>query len=120
MRFDILTLFPEMFSGLNSSIIKRALEKDIIEINIHNFRKFSLDKNKRVDDYSYGGGAGMIIGLQAILDCIKDIAGFEKAHKIMFTPLGNLYNQKKAIELSKKDHIILLCGHYEGIDYRKC
>jgi tRNA (guanine37-N1)-methyltransferase len=77
MRFDILTLFPEMFSGLNSSIIKRALEKDIIEINIHNFRKFSLDKNKRVDDYSYGGGAGMIIGLQAILAIIvsKRISG---------------------------------------------
>lgn len=118
MRFDILTLFPEMFSGLNSSIIKRALEKELVEIKIHNFRDYSLDKNKRVDDYSYGGGAGMIIGLQPILDCIRSIDGFEKAHKIIFTPLGSLYNQNKAIELSKKEHIILLCGHYEGIDYR--
>ncbi|HEY8395435.1 MAG TPA: tRNA (guanosine(37)-N1)-methyltransferase TrmD [Bacilli bacterium] len=118
MRFDVLTLFPEMFSGLNASIIKRAADKDLVEINIHNFRDFSTDKNKRVDDYSYGGGAGMIIGLQALIDCLRSIPNFEKAHKILFAPSGNIFTQKKAQELSKKEHIIMICGHYEGIDYR--
>ncbi|MDD3999806.1 MAG: tRNA (guanosine(37)-N1)-methyltransferase TrmD [Bacilli bacterium] len=118
MRIDILTLFPEMFSGLNSSIIKRALENQSINLKIHNFRDYSLDKNKRVDDYSYGGGAGMIIGLQPILDCLRNLEGYNEAHKVVLTPSGSVYNQKKALELSKKQHLILLCGHYEGIDSR--
>ena len=118
MRFDVLTLFPEMFSGIDASIVKRAAEREIIEIRIHNFRDFSDNKHGRVDDYSYGGGAGLIIGLQAILDCLWSIEGHESAHKILFTPTGNLFTQKKAREFSQKKHLIMLCGHYEGIDFR--
>ncbi|MFY9421837.1 MAG: tRNA (guanosine(37)-N1)-methyltransferase TrmD [Bacilli bacterium] len=118
MRFDVLTLFPEMFSGIDASIVKRAAEREIIEIRIHNFRDFSDNKHGRVDDYSYGGGAGLIIGLQAILDCMRSIEGHESAHKILFTPTGNLFTQKKAREFSQKKHLIMLCGHYEGIDFR--
>lgn len=119
MRIDILTLFPEMFSGvINSSISKRAVEKELIEVYVHDFREYSNKANKRVDDYSYGGGAGMIIEVQPVLDCLKSIPNWEKAHKIITTPVAYTYNQKKAYSLSKKDHIIIICGHYEGIDNR--
>ncbi|HHZ11938.1 MAG TPA: tRNA (guanosine(37)-N1)-methyltransferase TrmD [Acholeplasmataceae bacterium] len=118
MRFDVLTLFPEMFSGISASMVKRAEERGIVEIHIHNFRDFSTNKHKRVDDYPYGGGAGLIIGPQAILDCMRSIDGHEAAYKILFTPSGNLFTQKKAREISEKKHVILLCGHYEGIDRR--
>jgi tRNA (guanine37-N1)-methyltransferase len=118
VKIDILTLFPEMFTGLNSSILKRAIEAEITEIRVHDFREYSDKKNKRVDDYSYGGGAGMIIGVQPIVSCLRSIEGFENAHKIITTPVGKTYSQNKAWELSKKDHLIIVCGHYEGIDYR--
>lgn len=119
MRIDILTLFPEAINGvINSSIIKRAMEKETIEINVLDYRIFSRKKNLRVDDYSYGGGAGMIIEVQPIVDCLRSIPNYEKAYKIITAPVGNVYNQQKASMLSKKDHIIIICGHYEGIDHR--
>lgn len=118
MIIDILTLFPEMFSGLNASIVKRAIEKGLVEIRIHDFRAYSLDKNKRVDDYSYGGGAGMIISLQPIVDCLRAIENHGQARKILTSPAGKVYDQSKAIELAGLEHIIIVCGHYEGIDDR--
>lgn len=119
MRIDILTLFPEMFSGvISSSIISRAIDKGIIEVKVHDFREFSKKPNKRVDDYSYGGGAGMIIEVQPVLDCLRSIEGYKEAHKILTTPVAETYSQKKAFNLSKKEHIIIICGHYEGIDSR--
>jgi len=118
MRVDIITLFPEMFSGLNSSIIKRAHEKQLVNIKIHDFRLYSTDKNRRVDDYSYGGGAGMIISVQPITDCLRAIRGYQTAQKILMAPAGKVYTQKKAAALSRENHIIIICGHYEGIDAR--
>lgn len=119
MRIDILSLFPEMFSGvLESSIIKRAIEKGIVEINVHDYRPFSSKKSKRVDDYSYGGGAGMIIEVQPIVDCLKSIPNYQCATKIITAPTGPTFNQTKAKSLSNLDHLIIICGHYEGIDYR--
>lgn len=119
MRLDILTLFPEAINGVvNTSILKRAIEKGTIEVNVHDYREFSSKKNKRVDDYSYGGGAGMVIEVQPIIDCLRNIPNYEKAYKIITAPIGTVYTQRKAQELSSKEHIIIICGHYEGIDHR--
>ena len=119
MKIDILTLFPEIIeSYVNSSIIKRAMESERVTINIHDFRLFATNKTHHVDDYSYGGGAGMIIEFKPIVECLKTIDGFKDAHKILTSPVGSAYNQRKAEELSKLDHIIIICGHYEGIDDR--
>lgn len=119
MRFDILTLFPEIVEGfISSSILKRAIEKGLLEINIINFRAYSGNKHNTVDDYTYGGGAGMLIRVDPIANCLKDIDGYKGAYKILTSPTGSVWNQKKALELSKKDHIIIICGHYEGIDAR--
>ena len=119
MRIDIITIFDEMFKGIiENSIIKRAIEKNLVEIHLHDFRSYTLDKHNRVDDTTYGGGAGMLISLQAITDCLKSIPGYNNAHKIITSPIGKVYNQEKAASLSKLDHIIILCGHYEGIDDR--
>ena len=119
MRFDILTLFPEMIEGvINSSILKRAREKGILEINVIDFRLFSTNKHNTVDDYAYGGGAGMLISVEPIHKALQSIEGYDKATKILTTPSGKVFNQKMAIDLSKNDHIIIICGHYEGIDNR--
>lgn len=119
MKIDILTLFPEMFVGiLESSIIKRAIDAKLVSIKIHDYREFSLDRNKKVDDYSYGGGAGMVIRVQPIVDCLNSIDGIDKAKKIVTTPKGSRYNQLKAKALSTDKHIVIVCGHYEGIDER--
>lgn len=119
VRFDILTLFPEMIEGmLNQSILKRAIEKKIIEVNIINFRDFSTNKHSTVDDYAYGGGAGMLISVEPIHLATKTIPNIDKAYKILTSPSGNVYNQNKAEKLSKLDHIVIVCGHYEGIDNR--
>lgn len=118
MKITILTLFKEFFDNFkNTSIIKRALDKEIVELEIINFRDYSTDKLKRVDDAPYGGGAGMIIKLQPILDCLKEIKT-ENSKVYLLSAKGEVYNQNKAHELAKCDHIILICGHYEGVDDR--
>lgn len=118
MKIDILTLFPEMFTGfLETSIIKRALDEKYIEINVHNFRDYSLDKHKRVDDYPYGGGAGMVLMCEPIFRAIESLKT-DDTIVIMLTPSGKVFKQDIAIDLSKQKHIILLCGHYEGFDER--
>lgn len=118
MKIDILTLFPGMFDGfLKESIIGRAIKNNIVEINIYNFRDYSNDSHKKVDDYGYGGGAGMVLMPQPIYDCLMSIKD-KDSYVIMMTPQGHKYNQKKAYEFSKKKHIIILCGHYEGFDER--
>ncbi len=119
IRFDILTLFPKMIEGIiNDSILKRAIEKEIISINIINFRDYSTNKHSTVDDYAYGGGAGMLISVEPIHLAMKDIPDIENAYKILTSPSGKVYSQKKAEFLSTKDHIVIICGHYEGIDNR--
>ena len=119
MRIDILTLFPEAIEGVvNTSILKRAIEKGTIEIYIHDYRLYSKKKNKRVDDYSYGGGAGMVIEVQPIVDCLRAIPNYNSAYKMITAPIGTVYKQSKAQELALKEHIIIICGHYEGIDHR--
>ena len=118
MKIDILTLFPSMFDGfINESIIKRAIENKKVEINIHNIRDYSKDPHKKVDDYAFGGGAGMVLMPQPIFDAV-DYLKKENTKVIMMTPQGIKYDQKKAYELSKENHIILICGHYEGFDER--
>lgn len=118
MKIDILTLFPGMFDGfLKEYIIGRAIKNNIVEINIYNFRDYSNDPHKKVDDYGYGGGAGMVLMPQPIYDCLMSIKD-KDSYVIMMTPQGHKYNQKKAYEFSKKKHIIILCGHYEGFDER--
>ena len=117
MRFDVLTLFPEMFEVLNQSIIGRAKEKGLINVNLINIRDFSKDKHKKVDDTPYGGGAGMVMQPDVVYDAYKSVKD-EKAKVIYMSPQGKKLDQKKVEELSKQEHLILLCGHYEGIDQR--
>lgn len=118
MKIDILSLFPEMYNGpFTESIIKRAREKGSVEINIHNFRDYSLDPHKNVDDTPFGGGSGMVLACQPIFDCVNSLKT-EDSYVIMMSPSGKTYNQKKAYDLSKKKHLIILCGHYEGFDER--
>ena len=117
MRFDVLTLFPEMFEVLNQSIIGRAKEKGLINVNLINIRDFSNNKHKKVDDTPYGGGAGMVMQPDVVYDAYKSVKD-EKAKVIYMSPQGKKLDQKKVEELSKQEHLILLCGHYEGIDQR--
>ncbi len=121
MRIDILTLFPEMCSSVYSeSIIGRAINKNILQIYSHNIRDYSSDKHKNVDDTPYGGGMGMLMKAQPIYDCYVDVckACSSAPHVIYMSPQGKVLTQQKAIELSKLDNIIILCGHYEGVDER--
>ena len=122
MQFDVLTLFPEMFEILNESIIGRAKEKGLINVNLINIRDFSKNKHKKVDDTPYGGGAGMVIQPDVVYDAYKSvITNNEKSEKtrvIYMSPQGKKLDQQKVEELSKQEHLILLCGHYEGIDQR--
>ena len=117
MKFDVLTLFPEMFQAIKQSILGRAEEKNLIQINLINIRDFSKDKHKKVDDTPYGGGAGMVMRADVIYDAYKSVQN-ENAKVIYLTPQGKKLDQKKVEELSKEKHLILLCGHYEGIDQR--
>lgn len=117
MKIDVLTLFPEMFDSIKQSIIGKAIENQIIEINLVNIRDFSKDKHKKVDDTPYGGGAGMVIRPDVVYDAYKSIED-KDAKLIYLTPQGKILNQEKVKELSKEQHLILLCGHYEGIDQR--
>ncbi len=117
MKFDVLTLFPEMFEPLKQSILGRAVEKGKIDINFINIRDFSKDKHKKVDDTPYGGGAGMVLRPDVVYDAYQSVKE-EKAKVIYLSPQGKTLNQKMVEELSKESHLILLCGHYEGIDQR--
>ncbi len=117
MKFDVLTLFPEMFDSMKLSILGKAIEKELIDINIVNIRDFSKNKHKKVDDTPYGGGAGMVMKPDVIYDAFLSIK--DKEQKVIYlSPQGNKLNQNKVQELSKEKNIVLLCGHYEGIDQR--
>ena len=118
MKFSVLTLFPEMLSFLGESIIGRAINKGIIETEYINIRDFSTDKHRRVDDYPYGAGGGMVMQPQPIFDAYKSVAGESKPHVIYMSPQGKTLTQDKARELATYDHIVILCGHYEGVDER--
>jgi tRNA (guanine37-N1)-methyltransferase len=117
MKFNILTLFPEMFETVKKSVIGKAIEKKIIEINLINIRDFSKNKHKKVDDTPYGGGAGMVMRPDVVYDAYKSI-GNQTAKVIYMSPQGKKLNQQKVEELSKEKNLIILCGHYEGIDQR--
>ncbi|MCI8443836.1 MAG: tRNA (guanosine(37)-N1)-methyltransferase TrmD [Clostridia bacterium] len=117
MKFDVLTLFPEMFDCLKQSVIGRAQEKEQIEINLVNIRDFSKDKHKKVDDTPYGGGAGMVIRSDVVYDTYQSVKT-ENAKVIYLSPQGKTLDQRKVEDLAKQNHLILLCGHYEGIDQR--
>jgi tRNA (guanine37-N1)-methyltransferase len=118
MRIDILTLFPNMFDGfLNESIIKRAREKGLVEINIINIRDFTPYKNGQVDDYAFGGGAGMVLMCEPVYNAINSVKD-ENSRIILTSPRGNKFNQSKAKELKSLSHLIIVCGHYEGFDER--
>ncbi|MCD2345992.1 tRNA (guanosine(37)-N1)-methyltransferase TrmD [Clostridium guangxiense] len=118
LKIDILTLFPEMFDVFNYSIIGRARENNIVEINTHNIRDYSLNKHKKTDDYPYGGGAGMVMTPQPIVDCIKRVKDSNSGKVIFMGPKGKKFDQNMAKDISKENEIIILCGHYEGIDER--
>ena len=118
MKIDILTILPNMFDNfLSESIIKRAIEKNKVTINIHNIRDYSKDPHKKVDDYQFGGGKGMVLMIEPIYDAIEKLK--EKDSKIiLMTPQGIKYNQKTAYSLTNNKHLIIICGHYEGFDER--
>ena len=121
IRFDVLTLFPDMFRAcLGDSIIKRAADKGIVEMNFINIRDFSENKHKKTDDYPYSGGGGMLMTPQPIYDAYKSIVKDldYKPYTIYMSPCGKVFNQKTAVQLSRHRHIIILCGHYEGVDQR--
>ena len=121
MKFDVLTLFPDLFNiVMRESIIGRAQENGIVEINAINIRDYSKDKHKKVDDYPFGGGTGMVMACQPVIDAFNDITKdlVKKPKVIYMSPQGRVLNQKIAKELSAEEHLILLCGHYEGIDER--
>ena len=118
MKIDILTLFPEMFAPIYSSMIGRAIKSGAINVNIVDIRAFSKDKHSKCDDTPYGGGAGMVMMAQPIIDATRALDSDNTAKKIYLSPRGKVFNQTLAKEYSAFDHLILLCGHYEGVDER--
>lgn len=122
MNIDVLSIFPEMFEGVfGHSILKKAAEKEAVQYNVVNFRDFADNKHHTVDDYPYGGGAGMVLKPQPIFDAVADLKEQAKSSAprvILMCPQGERYTQKKAEELAKEEHLILICGHYEGYDER--
>ncbi|HCM88787.1 MULTISPECIES: tRNA (guanosine(37)-N1)-methyltransferase TrmD [Vagococcus] len=122
MRIDVLTLFPRMFEGpLTESILGKAIDKNLLDVHISNFRDFSTNKHQQVDDYPYGGGAGMLLKVQPIHDAIKTIqadSGHQKQRIILLDPAGKPFNQKLAEEFAEEEHLVFVCGHYEGYDER--
>jgi len=119
MKITVLTLFPEMFQPvLNESILKRAQEKGLIEIELINFRDFSTNKHKTVDDTPYGGGAGMVLSVEPLYYALTSIEGYQDALKVLLTPQGKTYHQQVTKEFVEHEHLILICGHYEGFDER--
>ncbi len=118
MKVDIITLFPDMVNAaFSESILKRAKEEQLLEINAHQLRNYSEDKRKRVDDTTYGGGSGMLLRVEPVKRAIEDVASPD-AHVIYMSPRGRKLDQEKVIELSEKKHLVILCGHYEGVDQR--
>lgn len=120
MRFDILSVFPEMLKpALTESMIGKACEKGIIDIKLHNIRDYTKDKHRRTDDTPYGGGWGMVMTCQPILDCYRSVVGDDKdVLTVYMSPGGKVLTQKKAMKLAKQKRIVILCGHYEGVDQR--
>lgn len=118
MKISILTLFPEMFDIFNHSIMGRAKENNTVVIDTYNIRDFSLNKHKKVDDYPYGGGAGMVMTPQPIVDCIREAKKHNKGRVVFLGPRGKTFNHAMAKQLSNEEELIFLCGHYEGIDER--
>ena len=118
MKIDVLTLFPEMLDTLRYGIIGKAIEKGLFELSVTNFREFSTDKHKHVDDYSFGGGAGMIIAPQPVADAVCAVDPEHKARRIYLSPRGRVFNQTVAKELVKEERLLFLCGSYEGVDQR--
>ena len=118
MKIDILTLFPEMFTPLKTSIIGRAVESRKLELNIHDIRLYTLDKHKKCDDTPFGGGAGMVMMPQPIASAIDAIDPQHQALRIFMSPKGKTFNQKTVLEYAQKERLLLLCGHYEGVDQR--
>ncbi|MGF9965540.1 tRNA (guanosine(37)-N1)-methyltransferase TrmD [Bacillus rhizoplanae] len=121
MKIDILTLFPEMFTGVfGSSILKKAQEKEAVQLRVVNFRNYSTNKHNSVDDYPYGGGAGMVLTPQPIFDAVEQLTKEteSKPRIVLMCPQGERFTQKKAEELAQEEHIIFVCGHYEGYDER--
>ena len=118
MKIDVLTLFPNMFEPLKESIISRAIKTQKIDINVINIRDYSKDKHKKCDDYTFGGGPGMLMMAQPIYDAVTSIEGYKEALKIYLSPKGKTFNQTESKRLSKHNHLILTCGHYEGVDQR--
>ena len=118
MKIDILSLFPEMFDGfLKTSIIKRAIDLQVVDVHIHNFREFADNKHKKVDDYPYGGGQGMVLMCQPIIDCLKTLTTPDSL-VILMSPQGQTLHQQLSYQLSLEKHLIFICGHYEGFDER--
>ena len=120
MKIDIITAIPSLLeSPFNDSILKRAKEKKLVEINIHNLRDYSNNKQKSIDDYAFGGGAGMVLSIEPIYNCIKQLKEKSNYHEVIYmTPDGEKLNQSISNQLSLKENIIILCGHYKGIDER--
>jgi tRNA (guanine37-N1)-methyltransferase len=119
VHIDILTLFPQMFQGMfDSGILKRAIDQKLVSVGVHNIRDYSHDKHRTVDDYPYGGGAGMVLKPEPIFEAIESIKREPEAPIILLTPQGRLFRQQIAQELSRYSHLILICGHYEGVDER--
>ena len=119
MKFTVLTLFPEFIeNSMHTSICKRAIENGYLELETCNFREYTENKNGRVDDYPYGGGAGMLIQAQPVYDAYMAVTGGRKVRTIYLTPQGEVFDQAKAHELAEEEELVFLCGHYEGIDER--
>ncbi len=119
MRIDVLTIFPDMVKPvLGQSIVGRAVYEKKLTIHVIDFREYSPNKHKKVDDTPYGGGAGMVLRVEPVINALRAIDGYEKAHKVIMTPQGKPYAQTDAARLSTHDHLIILCGHYEGFDER--
>ncbi len=119
MKIDVLTLFPDMIrASLSDSILKKAIDENLLDISFHQIREYADNKHKKVDDTPYGGGSGLVMYVDVLDKAFKDILKNEEPHVIYFSPKGSKLEQKKVLELSKKKHIVMLCGHYEGIDQR--
>lgn len=119
MRIDTLTLFPEMFDGvLHSSMLGRAQQSGALELNVYNIRDYTDNKHKKTDDYPFGGGAGLVMMAQPIFDCVNAVLGEKEARRVLLTPRGRVLDQALAKELAGEERLLLICGHYEGVDER--